>query len=97
MYHHDQRRADHARDWCNITNKYEIEPLVECRIDRIHRAGQEQRVPVRTRLHDRLGSAIDAPAGPVFDDELPAESLRQPWPNEASRNILAATRCRADE
>jgi hypothetical protein len=47
-------------DWCDVAEKVEIEFFVKGHIDRRRRADQEERVSVRRRIHDRLGTDIAA-------------------------------------
>ncbi len=97
MYHHDQGTADQARDRCDVANEIEIELVVECRIDRVRRTDQEQRVAVRRRTHDRLGGDIAAGARPVLDDEWLAEPLRQPLTYQTRENVVRAAGGKADD
>ena len=54
---------------------------------RVHRSDKEECVAVRRRVHDRLGTDVAAGARPVVDDELLAESLRQPLTDQARENV----------
>src|SRR5258707_11019202 len=62
MYLHDERYANYAGDRRDVTDKIEIELVVECRIDRVGRTDDEQRIAVRGRTHGRLDG--DIAAGP---------------------------------
>ena len=80
MYHHDEGRGADEGDRRDIAEKLKLRlwwsrPLIilEWRSD-------QKRVAVRRRAHDRLGGEIGAGAGPVLDDELLAETIRQPLP-----------------
>src|SRR5207247_7966913 len=77
--HHHEREADDARDGGDVAEKNEIEFVVEGRVDRVRRTCDEERIAVRGRPHDRLGSDIVAATRAVFDDERLAEPLRAPW------------------
>src|SRR6266487_256059 len=74
--HHDIRGAANARDRRDVTDEIEIELVVERRVDRVERTGQEKRVAVGRGTHDRLGADIAAATRPVVDNELLAEPLR---------------------
>src|SRR5215475_532602 len=87
IYHHDEREADDARDGGDVAEKNEIEFVVEGRVDRIRRTCDEERIAVRRRPHDRLGSDIVAATRAVFDDELLAQPLREPWSDEPRDNV----------
>src|SRR5262245_31343177 len=85
--HHDEREADDARDGGDVTEKNEIEFFVEGRVDRVRRSCDEERIAVRRRAHDRLGADIVAATRAVFDDELLAEPLREPWSDKPRDNV----------
>src|SRR5437899_411721 len=85
--HHNERKADDAGDSGDVAEKNEIEFVVESRVDRVRRTCDEQRIAVRRRPHDGLGSDIVAATRAVFDDELLAQPLREPWPDEARDNV----------
>jgi hypothetical protein len=76
MYRHDVCVAADSCDRRDVADEIEIELVVERRVDRVRCACQEQRVAVRRRLHDRLGTDIAGGARPVLDDELLTETLR---------------------
>jgi hypothetical protein len=69
-----------------------IEFVVEGRIDRVRRTYDQERIAVWRRPHDRLGANIVAATGAVFHDELLAEPLREPRPDEPRDNIGRAAR-----
>ena len=79
--------ADDARDRRDVADEIEIELVVERRVDRVRRRGQEERVAVGRRVHDGLGADIAAGARPVLDDELLAEPLRQPLPHQPRDDV----------
>jgi hypothetical protein len=76
--HHHRRNAKNAGDRFNIPDEIEVEIIVERRIDRVCLRDPKKRVAVRRGVHYRVGGDIGARAGPIFDDELLAEQLRQP-------------------
>ena len=61
--------------WHDIADEIEIELVVERGIDRVRPCHQEERIPVRRRIHDRLGGDVAAGTRPVLDDERLAEPL----------------------
>ena len=94
MHYQDDRNAVDAGDRRSVANEIEVELVEQRRIDRIRRAGQEKRVAVGFRTHDRLGGDIAAGARPVLDDEWLAETLRQPLPYQARNDVDLAARGR---
>jgi len=50
-----------------------------------------QRIAVRSCPYDHLSTDVAAGARMAFDDELLAETLREPCPHQASKNIGRAT------
>src|SRR5215472_1387380 len=87
IYHHDEREADDACDGGDVAEKNEIEFVVEGRVNRVRRTCDEERIAVRGRRHDRLGSDIVAATRAVFDDELLAQPPREPWSDEPRDNV----------
>jgi hypothetical protein len=75
----------------------EVELVEERRIDRIKCADEEERVSVGRRPNDRLGGDVAGAAWPVVDDELLAETLRQPLTDQASRYVGCAAGGKADD
>jgi hypothetical protein len=69
--------TDRASDWSDVVKEIEFEFVVECSVDRVYQRGHKERVSVRSRIHDCLGCDIAGGPGPVLDDELLAEPLRQ--------------------
>jgi hypothetical protein len=97
MYHHDKWCIDDACDRRNIANEIEIEVVVERRVDCVRSSGIEQRMAVGRGAHYRLGANIGAGAGPIFDNELLTESLRQPLRHQARHDVGRATGRKADD
>ncbi len=81
------RHAVDARDRRDILDKIVTEPLVERGVDQIVGADGEQRVAIRQRPHDGLSCDIAAGTGPVVDDELLAEPLREPLSDDACDDV----------
>src|SRR6266516_7468652 len=95
--HHNERKADDAGDGGDVAEKNEIEFVVESRVDRVRRTCDEERIAVRRRPHDRLGSDIVAATRAVFYDELLAEPLREPRSDEPRENVGRAGRSRGGD
>src|SRR5262245_65497748 len=70
IYRHDKWCADNASDWRDIADEIVVELVVECRIDRVPCANNEQRVAVGRGTHDRLGADIAAATRPVVDNKI---------------------------
>src|SRR5262245_53787784 len=75
IHQHDGSLAANACDWRNVAYEIEIELVVERRVDRVRRIGQQKRIAVRRSAHDRLGADVAAGTRPVLDDELLTEPL----------------------
>ena len=87
VHHHHLRYADDAGDRRRVAQKIEIEMLIERGIDGVCTGDQKQRVAVGRRLHRRLGRDVGAGAGPIIDDELLAEPLRQPFRRQPRHGV----------
>src|SRR5262249_52019646 len=90
IYHHNERKADDARDRRDVVDEIVIELLIKRRVDRVRRTCQEERVAVRGSAHDRFGADIAAATWAVFDDELLAKPLREPRRDEPRENVWRA-------
>ena len=90
--HHDSGARGNARDRRDVADEIEIEFVVERRVDRVRRTGQEKRITVRWRIHGRFGADIGARARPVLDDELLAEPLREPLTDQTRDDVGSAAR-----
>src|SRR4029453_19299537 len=77
--HHDEREADDPRDGGDVAEKNAIEFVVEGRIDRFRRTSKPERAAARPRPHRRLGAIFVPAPRAVFDADLLAEPLREPW------------------
>src|SRR5260370_32438274 len=66
-------------------------------VDHVGGRSYEKDVAVRGSANDGFGRYVGAGARPVLNDEWLAESLRQPWPQEARENIGCAARAEADD
>jgi hypothetical protein len=89
--HEHEGAADQARDRCHVAEQAEIQLVIKRRVDGIGCRGQVNRIAVGRRTHDRLGTDIAGGAGPVLDDELLTEPLRQPRTQQARQNIRRAS------
>jgi hypothetical protein len=88
VHFHDQGEPSEARDWCDITDEIVVELFEErrvCRRLQIGHKSHKKRVSVGRRAHDSLSADVVATARPVLNDELLAESFRQPLPEAARR------------
>ena len=70
------RGADNSCDWSDVAEEIEIELVIESCAGRVAAVDQEERVAIRWRAHDGLGSDIAGGTCPVLDDERLPESLR---------------------
>jgi hypothetical protein len=62
----------------DVANEIEIEPFIECRVDGVRHADEEQRVSIRGRSCDRLGADIRTRSRSVLDNEWLTQTLGQP-------------------
>src|SRR5262249_41669588 len=88
-------KLGHACDGCDrrdVTVEIETKPFVHRSVDRVCPSDQEDRVAIRVRTNDRLGSDILATAGSVIDHEWLAESLRQLLAYQAGNDVVATPR-----
>src|SRR5262249_42791085 len=81
----------------DILDKIVVELLVERRVDHIIGADGEQRVAIRGRTHDGLGSDIATGARPVLNDELLTELLRQPLTYYARDDVNRLARRKSND
>src|SRR5262249_116815 len=93
---HDKGLAMNARDRRDVADQVEIELVVERGVDRIHRSGHKERIPVRGRVYDRLGGDIASRARPILDDKLLTETLRQPLSYQARHDVGGTTGGKSD-
>jgi hypothetical protein len=94
---HDQRDAVDRRHRRNVVDKIVVEMFEQRGVDRVRRRGEEQRVTVRRRVHDRLGADIAAGAGPVLDHDRLTETIRQKLRGHARDNVDLAAGRKADD
>src|SRR5262249_54504769 len=76
IHFHHVRYTDDACDRGYVANEVEIELVIECRIDSIPRAHQEEGMAVCRCTHHRLSADIAAGTRPALDDEWWAKPLR---------------------
>src|SRR5262245_62318007 len=87
MYHQDGWRAVNARDRCDVAGETKIEIVVERHVPCVICTDLEERVAVGGRLDRCFDGEVAASAGPVLNDELLAEALRQPLADQASIQV----------
>ena len=92
MQQEDLGQAADARHRRNVADEIVSKLLIKCRIDRIHRAGQEQRVSVSGRAHHGLCADVASGARSILGNEWLPKPLRQPLPHEAREDVGAASR-----
>src|SRR4051812_25974098 len=97
MHNHDGRLAANARNWSDVADEIEIELVVERRIDGIRRIGEQKGIAIRSRTHDCLGADVAASTGPILNDELLTEPLRQPLSDRARGDIGRTARRESDD
>src|SRR5262249_30353799 len=73
--HHELGHASDDCDRRDVTVEIETKLFVQRSVDRVCASDQEDRVAIRGRTNERLGSDILATAGSVIDDEWLAEPL----------------------
>ena len=64
----------------------------DLRVDGVAHIDQQQRLSVRRRPHDRFSGDVASRAGPVLDDELLAEPLRQLLSDQTTHGVGRAAR-----
>src|SRR4051794_11396823 len=62
----------------------------QCGVDCVRRTNQKERIAVRGSVHDDLSGDIGGGAGPVFDDEWLAKTLRQPLSYQPGDDVVSA-------
>src|SRR5215467_9338242 len=75
---HDLGHAEDAGDRRDVTEKHEVELIVERRVNSVRRGHEKERIPVWSRTDDHLCGDIAAGARTVLDYERLTERLRQP-------------------
>jgi len=94
---HDEGDADDGSDGRDIAKEIEAEIFIKRRIDRIARRDLQERVSVRRRSQSGLGADIARSASAVLDDELAAETLREPLCHHARNDVGGAPGGKADD
>src|SRR5262245_66335301 len=74
-----------------------MELSVERCIDCVDGAAQQQRVAIGLSPSNRFGRYIGASTRPIFDNELLAEPLRQPLPDQTRSEIKVPAGSKADD
>src|SRR5262245_15431519 len=86
---HDMGHADDAGNRCDVTDKIVVEFFKQRRVDRGGSANHEECVAVSGCAHDRLNADIAAAARAVLNEELLAETFRQPLTDCALMSFTA--------
>ena len=86
---HHVRHPHDARNRGRIPQEVEGKLRIERRVDGVRRVDQEQRVAVGGRMNHRLGTDVVAGARLVLDEELLAQSLREPLRHDARGDVRA--------
>src|SRR6516162_3342072 len=97
MYHQDSWRAVNARDRCDVASEVETEVVIECHVPCVICTDLEERIAVGGRLDRCFDGEVAASAGPVLNDELLAEALRQPLADQAGIQVGHAAGREADD
>ena len=84
-----------ACDRRNVVHHIEDQIVVQRHVDGVGHRQRQQRIAVGRRVDDDLGADIAGAAGPIVDDELLTEMLRQRRRREAAWRHRA--RCRGDK
>ena len=90
MHLQDAGRAHDPGDRRDVAEEIEVELFIERRIDCSCRRDQDERVAVRSRVHDHVSGDIGAGARAVVDNERLTETLRQPLANQAREDVGSA-------
>jgi hypothetical protein len=95
MHKQDIRHPHDAGDRGYVAEKNKAEFVIERRVDR-GRGDQQQGIAVRRSAHDGLGGDVGARARTVLNDELLAKPLREPLPDQAGHDVVAASGSKTD-
>src|SRR5262249_44740863 len=77
----------------DVADEIEIEIFIKRRVDGVVRTNQQKRIAVWGSFDDRFGTDIGPRTRSIVDDELLAESLRQPLTYQTRDDIARAARC----
>src|SRR6516165_10229975 len=97
IHFHDKGDTGNARHRRSVADEIEIKFLVQRGVDCIRRSGQEERIAVRCRAHDRLGGDVAAGVWPVLNNELLTEPLREPLSYQTRDDVARTTGAIADD
>ncbi len=97
IYLHYISHAIDASDRRDVTDKIEIQVVIERLIDSVGRGHMQECIPVGCRPYDRLGSDIATCAGPVLNNERLTQAIRQPLTHEASGDVSRTTSGKTDD
>ena len=87
-FHHVRHPHD-AGNRRGIADEIEGQLGIKRGVDRIRRIDQQQRVTVRRRMNCRFGADIVARARLILDEDLLAQTFRQPLRHDARRDVRA--------
>src|SRR5262249_19803138 len=87
---HDVGYAGNSRDWCDVADEVEIELAIERRVDCACVRDEGKRVASGICIHRCRGSDVAAPTWTILDDELLAQTLRQPLTHQAREDVICA-------
>src|SRR5215471_11847583 len=89
--------AHDARDRRNVSDEIIVKSVKQGRVDRGGGPDHEQRITVCGCAHDGLNTDITAAPWAILDDELVAETLRQPLPYQARGGVVHGTGRKRDD
>ena len=97
MHLHHVGQPDRSADRRAVADEVERHVLVERRVDGVVRTGEGDRVAVGRRAERRRHADIAAGAGPVLDDELLPQVIRQVLADDARDDVVGAARRERDD
>ena len=92
MHLDDERHPVEASHRHDIAAEVEIEIFKEGRVDGVHGTADEKRLAIGCGPDDRSGRAIAALARLIFNEKRLAQAVRQPWGNDARRDVYRSAR-----
>src|SRR5262249_41363683 len=97
MHHHYIGQPNQSSHRSAVANEIERKLLVERRVDGVVRTDEGDRVAIGYRAEHRLHADIAARAGPVLDDELLPQMIRQILADNARDDVVGAARRKRDD
>jgi hypothetical protein len=92
MHRHYVGQPNQSGDRSAVANEIERKLLVERRVDGVVRTDEGDRVAIGYRAEHRLHAYIAARPGPVLDDELLPQMIRQILADNARDDVVGAAR-----